>query len=269
RAAAAGHHARRPDALHAGRRGRARLAGGHADHPGLGQEATPRFPELRLGHVGPRRRGPIPRARRAAVADAVASVRPAAPASFEIAVLPDADSLALAAADEFARSAADAVSRRGLFHVALSGGSTPRALYRRLTKPPHRGAIPWDSVRFFFGDERCVPPGDDRSNYRMAREALFNPLRIAPRRVFRVRGEADPARAAREYERLLRAHVPGRPPRLDLVLLGLGEDGHTASLFPGTPALTEGKRLAVENPGPRPGEPRITLTYRAIDSARR
>ncbi|HKA35606.1 MAG TPA: 6-phosphogluconolactonase [Thermoanaerobaculia bacterium] len=203
------------------------------------------------------------------MADAVASVRPAAPASFEIAVLPDADSLALAAADEFARSAADAVSRRGLFHVALSGGSTPRALYRRLTKPPHRGAIPWDSVRFFFGDERCVPPGDDRSNYRMAREALFKPLRIAPRRVFRVRGEDDPARAAREYERLLRAHVPGRPPRLDLVLLGLGEDGHTASLFPGTPALTEGKRLAVENPGPRPGEPRITLTYRAIDSARR
>jgi len=195
--------------------------------------------------------------------------RPAAPASFEIAVLPDADSLALAAADEFARSAAESVRERGLFHVALSGGSTPRALYRRLAKAPYRGAIPWDAVRFFFGDERCVPPGDERSNFRMARETLFEPLRIAPRRVFRMRGEDDPARAARDYERLLRAHVPGRPPKLDLVFLGLGEDGHTASLFPGTPALSEEKRLVVQNPGPRPGEPRITLTYRAIDSARR
>lgn len=195
--------------------------------------------------------------------------RPAAPTSFEIAVIADAESLAVAAADEFARSAADAAGRRGMFHVALSGGSTPRALYHRLTRAPHRGAIPWDAVRFFFGDERCVPPDDERSNFRMARETLFAPLGIAPRRIFRMRGEDDPARAARDYERLLRAHVPGRPPRLDLVLLGLGEDGHTASLFPGTPALSEEKRLVVENPGPRPGEPRITLTYRAIDSARR
>jgi len=195
--------------------------------------------------------------------------RPAAPTSFEIAVVPDAESLAVAAADEFARSAADAIGKRGLFHVALSGGSTPRALYRRLTKAPHRGAVAWESVRFFFGDERCVPPDSERSNFRMAREELFDPLRIPPRRIFRMRGEDAPRRAAGAYERSLRAHVPGRPPRLDLVLLGLGGDGHTASLFPGTPALAESKRLVVENFMPGSKEPRITLTLRAINAARR
>jgi 6-phosphogluconolactonase len=195
--------------------------------------------------------------------------RPAAPASFEIAVLPDADSLALAAADEFARSAAEAVGRRGLFHVALSGGSTPRALYRRLTRAPHRGAVAWESVRFFFGDERCVPPDDARSNFRLARATLFDPLEIAPRRIFRMKGEEAPARAARAYETALRSHVPGRTPRLDLVLLGLGEDGHTASLFPATPALSEERRLVVGNHVPATGEPRLTMTFRAINSARR
>jgi 6-phosphogluconolactonase len=195
--------------------------------------------------------------------------RPAAPASFEIAVLPDADSLALAAADEFARSAAEAIRKRGLFHVALSGGSTPRSLYRRLTRAPHRGVIPWDGIRFYFGDERCVPPEDGRSNFRMARETLFDPLRVAPRRIFRMKGEDEPARAAEAYERSLRAHVPGRPPRLDLILLGLGEDGHTASLFPGTPALEEDRLLVVENFMPGSKEPRVTLTFRAINSARR
>ena len=195
--------------------------------------------------------------------------RPAAPTSFEIAVLPDAESLAVAGADEFARSAAEAIGKRGFFHVALSGGSTPRALYRRLTKPPHRAAIPWESVRFFFGDERSVPPDNERSNFRMARKELFDPLQIAPRRIFRMKGEELPGRAAESYERSLRAHVPGRPPRLDLVLLGLGEDGHTASLFPDTPALGEERRLVAANFMPGSREPRITLTFRAINAARR
>ena len=195
--------------------------------------------------------------------------RPAAPASFEIAVLPDADSLALAAADEFARSAAEAVRKGGRFHVALSGGSTPRALYRRLTRPPYRGAIRWERIRFFFGDERCVPSDRARSNFGTARRELFEPLGIDPRRVFRIRGEDDPGAAARAYEKALRDHLPGRPPRFDLVLLGLGGDGHTASLFPGAKALEEARRLAVETLGPESKEWRVTLTLRAINAARR
>jgi 6-phosphogluconolactonase len=102
----------------------------------------------------------------------------------------------------------------------------------------------------------------------MTREELFERMRIPPRRVFRMRGEDDPARAARAYEEALRRHVPGRPPRLDLILLGLGEDGHTASLFPGSPALSEGRRLVVETFSPEE-EGRLTLTYRAINAARR
>lgn len=196
-------------------------------------------------------------------------LRPAAPASFEVAVLPDAEALAAAAADEFARSAAGAIRQRRFFDVALSGGSTPRALYRRLARQPHRDAVRWDRVRFFFGDERSVSPDAERSNFGMAHDELFRPLRIPMRRVFRIPGEAEPARAARAYEKTLRSRLSGRPPRFDLVLLGLGEDGHTASLFPGTAALTEDRRLVVENAQPATGEPRVTLTLRAINAARR
>jgi 6-phosphogluconolactonase len=184
-------------------------------------------------------------------------------------VLPDAESLALAAADEFARSAAEAVRKKRLFRVALSGGSTPRALYRRLTRPPHRGAIAWERIRFFWGDERCVPPGSKRSNYRMARETLLDPLEISPRQVFRMKGEEDPDAAARAYEQTLRRHAAGRSLRLDLVLLGLGEDGHTASLFPGTAALEAGRKLVAPNYVAKFSEWRITLTYRALNEARR
>ena len=191
------------------------------------------------------------------------------PARFEVHVLPGAEELAVAGADEFARSAGEATRGGGLFRVALAGGSTPRALYRRLTRPPHRGAIRWERILFFWGDERCVPPGEERSNYRMARETLLDPLRIPPRRVFRMKGEEDPARAALAYEDRIRRHVPGRPPRFDLVLLGLGEDGHTASLFPGTAALAETRRLVAENYAPKLGEWRITLTYRALNASRR
>lgn len=195
--------------------------------------------------------------------------RDAAPSSFEIAVLPDAESLALAAADEFARSAAEAVRKRRFFRVALSGGSTPRALYRRLTRAPYRAAISWEHVRFFWGDERCVPPDSKRSNYRMARETLLDPLEIPPRQVFRMKGEEEPEAAARAYERTLCRYAVGRTVGLDLVLLGLGEDGHTASLFPGTAALDAGRRLVAANYVGKFSEWRITLTYRALNAARR
>jgi len=196
-------------------------------------------------------------------------IQPSAPASFEIHVVPDAESLALAGADEFARAAGEAAQKDRLFCVAVAGGSTPLGVYRRLTQPPHRGAIRWKRVRFFWGDERCVPPEHPRSNFRAARGSLLRPLGIPPRHVFRMKGEENPARAALAYEAMLRRHVPGRPPRLDLVLLGLGTEGHTASLFPDTEALSEQRRLVAANFVPPQNEWRLTLTYRALNAARR
>lgn len=187
----------------------------------------------------------------------------------EIAVVPDARALAEVGAREFARAAGDAISDRGVFRVALAGGSTPRAMYRRLTRSPYRGSVRWERVRFFWGDERCVPPDSKRSNYRMASETLLDPLGIRPRQVFRMKGEEEPARAARAYERLLRKEFRGRPARLDLILLGLGPDGHLASLFPGTEALTESRHLVAANSVAKFSEFRLTMTYRAINAARR
>ena len=192
-----------------------------------------------------------------------------AAAILEVAVLPDTRALAEAGAREFARAAADAVADHGVFRVALAGGATPRETYRRLTRSPYRRSVRWERVRFFFGDERCVPPDNERSNYRMAREALLEPLGIAPRRIFRMKGELEPGPAAGDYERVLRREFRGRPARLDLVLLGLGPDGHVASLFPGTSALGEGRRLVVANSVEKFAEWRLTLTYRAINAARR
>lgn len=192
-----------------------------------------------------------------------------APSSFEVAVLPDAVSLARAAAGEFARSAREAVADRGVFRVVLTGGSTPRATYRLLARGANGRGLSWDRVRFFWGDERCVPPDHESSNYRMARKTLLAALAIPPRRVFRIKGEADPAAAARAYEDIVRREFRGRPARFDLVMLGLGEDGHTASLFPGTGALRESGRLVVPNYVPRLDEWRVTMTYPAINAARR
>jgi 6-phosphogluconolactonase len=196
-------------------------------------------------------------------------LRAPAPASFEISVLPDAPSLAEAGAREFARAAAAALADRGIFRVVLAGGSTPRTLYARLTRAPLSRAIRWDRVRFFFGDERCVPPDHERSNYRMARETLFGPLKTPDRHVLRMKGEADPASAARDYEDAIRRRFAGRPARFDLVFLGLGEDGHTASLFPATAALAERRRLVAANNVPKLSEWRLTLTFRALNAARR
>ncbi|MEO8432308.1 MAG: 6-phosphogluconolactonase [Acidobacteriota bacterium] len=194
-----------------------------------------------------------------------------APPRFEARVLPGAAALALAGAREFREAAGEAIAKRGVFRVALAGGSTPRALYDRLTRRPFRRGIDWDRVLFFFGDERCVPPASDRSNYRMARETLFNPLGVPPDRVFRMRGEDPARRAARRYEAELSREFAGERgrPRFDLVLLGLGTDGHTASLFPETLALVERRSLAAANWVPALREWRLTLTYPVLDAARR
>jgi 6-phosphogluconolactonase len=173
-------------------------------------------------------------------------------------VAADLASLATAAAADIRALAAAAIAARGRFRVALAGGSTPRALYPHLVT-----GIDWTRADVFFGDERAVPPDDPQSNYRMARETLLDPARVPEANVFRWRAEAaDLDGAARDYEQALRAR--GEPPWLDLALLGLGPDGHTASLFPGTPALQVEDRLAVAVEVPALATRRLTLTYPAL-----
>jgi len=193
-----------------------------------------------------------------------------ASSSFEVRVLPDPKEAALAAALEVAHVARDAVANRGIFRIALSGGSTPRLLFDALTRAPFREGIAWSRARFFFVDERSVPPDHERSNYRMARERLFEPLEIPPDRVERMRGEDDPETGARAYEDVLAADFGGPGPafRFDFVLLGLGADGHTASLFPGTAALAEERRAVLANYVPKMGEWRLTLTLPVLNAAR-
>ena len=174
-----------------------------------------------------------------------------APSSPEIRIVATPADLYRAAAEEFARRADAAVRDRGAFTVALSGGSTPRGLYEVLAgdgPPPFRQRVPWGRIHFFWGDERHVPPDHPESNYRAAREALLSKVPVPPDHVHRIPAERpDAAQAAEEYARTLREHfrlADGQWPRFDLVLLGMGPDGHTASLFPGTPAVHERERLA-------------------------
>lgn len=158
----------------------------------------------------------------------------------EVKIVPDNAALAHTAAQEFHRLAEAAVRARGRFSVALSGGNTPRAVYSLLAGE-HR-QLPWDGIHIFFGDERHVPPDDPDSNFRMASESLLSKVPIPQKNVHRIRAELDAEAAAKEYEQELREFFQLMDhgwPRFDLVLLGLGDDGHTASLFPGSKALTE------------------------------
>jgi len=186
-------------------------------------------------------------------------------------VAADPAGAALAAAAEVARHARGAIAARGRFAVALAGGSTPRRLHARLADPagPFAGAVDWPRVQVFFGDERCVPPDHPDSNYRMARETLLSRLPIPPGNVLRWRGEDPvPARAAADYAGALSAHFPAGPPALDLVILGMGPDGHVASLFPGSPALEERTALTAAPWVARLGAWRLTLTFPALQAAR-
>lgn len=184
----------------------------------------------------------------------------------ELAVYPDSARLMQAAADQIVGAAAAAVAARGRFSLALAGGSTPAPLYRLLAAAPYAAQVDWRAVYVFWGDERCVPPQHADSNYRMARETLLSRVPIPEQHICRIHGEDDPAQAALAYERALYAHFGG-PPRLDLALLGMGADGHTASLFPHTPALTERARLAVAVYAAQRGSWRVTLTYPALNAA--
>lgn len=188
----------------------------------------------------------------------------------EIVILPDATALAREAAQRFARVACEAVESRGRFSVALSGGSTPGVLYRMLAEEPYRDQIPWAQAHLFWGDERCVPADDPGSNYRLASETLIERVPIPTDNVHRVWGELEPNAAARAYERDLYDFFCGPRTRFDLALLGVGSDGHTASLFPGSAALRETERMALAVEAEYGGRPanRVTLTLPAINSAR-
>lgn len=180
--------------------------------------------------------------------------------------------LAESVADHMVELARAAIAERGRFCVALTGGNTPRPLYEAMNHPPRRNAVDWSAVHVFFGDERSVGPDDADSNYHMAREAWLGTGPIPEANIHRMQGEADNLdTAARQYEALLRRETSGAEeaqPVLDLVLLGLGADGHVASLFPGTCALSENERSVVANEVPQLGTFRITLTFPAINAAR-
>ena len=190
----------------------------------------------------------------------------------DIRIFADTGELSRAAAAEFARLAGEAVRADGRFTVALAGGSTPRGAYTLLAEEPSlRNQVPWDRTHCFWGDERPVPPDHSESNFRMADETMLSKVSIPPENVHRIRGECpDTALAAEEYERTLHDcfhPAKGAFPRFDLVLLGLGCDGHTASLFPGTPALRERRRLVVSNWVAQLETERITLTLPVLNSA--
>jgi 6-phosphogluconolactonase len=189
----------------------------------------------------------------------------------DVQVYPDAATLTQATAEHFVARAAEAVTARGRFTVALSGGSTPRSTYTLLASDEFAPRVDWPRVHVFWGDERCVPPDHPDSNYRIAREPLLLHVPIPAGNVHRIHGELDPAQAAREYERVLLTvfggSPGGSPPRLDLVLLGMGNDGHTASLFPGTAAIHEGERWVVAHHVPRLSAWRVTLTPAVINAA--
>jgi 6-phosphogluconolactonase len=173
------------------------------------------------------------------------------------------------AAEFILHHARTALAERDQFRVALSGGNTPRPVYTEFARIARE--LPWDRVHFTFGDERCVPPDDPESNFRMARESLFVPGAVPDKSVARMRGEIDPVLAAQEYEDgldLLAAQCGERIYRHDLILLGVGDDGHTASLFPGTAALDEQARKVVANFVPKLNAWRITFTYPLIAQAR-
>jgi 6-phosphogluconolactonase len=192
----------------------------------------------------------------------------------DVRILTNIDAIAKRAAQDFLQSATQAVSEKGSFTVALAGGSTPKALYSLLaTDAALRSQLPWDKMYVYFGDERSVPPDHADSNFRMATETMLSKVPIKPEQIFRIKGEyKDTENAAQEYEKVLRTSfkiAEGQFPRFDLVFLGIGNEGHTASLFPGTKALHETKRLAVRNWVGKLYTNRITLTAPAINNAAR
>ena len=171
------------------------------------------------------------------------------------------------AANFILTKARESIDERHQFRIALSGGNTPRSVYAEMAKRD----LPWKKFLFTFGDERCVPPENDESNFRMANEALFRPASVPDSSILRMRGEIEPVLAAKEYEAQLDVLAVKRGEIIyehDLILLGLGDDGHTASLFPGTEALSETERRVIANYVPKFNSWRLTFTFPLIFAAR-
>jgi 6-phosphogluconolactonase len=184
-----------------------------------------------------------------------------------IKTLPDSQSLARAAAYHFVECAQQAINEHGSFAVALAGGSTPQAAYETLATVEFASTILWEKVHVFWGDERCVAPNHENSNYRMAFEVLLRHSPIPVKQIYRMEGELDPKEAAQNYEVRLRAFFGQKVPRFDLILLGLGPDGHTASLFPGSKASEEKKHWVAANYVRRLSAWRLTMTAPLINQA--
>lgn len=189
----------------------------------------------------------------------------------EYSVMPDASALAVRAAEQFTQAAEKAVAERGRARIAISGGSTPKATFALLADAgnPWRTRMPWDKLEIFWVDERCVPPDHPDSNYRMTREALLDHVPLKPEQVHRMEGELEPMAGAARYESLLRNSFRlegAESPRFDLIQLGMGPDGHTASLFPHTEALSEMAHLATANHVVNKDAWRITLTWPVINN---
>jgi 6-phosphogluconolactonase len=185
-------------------------------------------------------------------------------------IFDDAEQVARAAADLFVRLSDEAIAERGTFSVALSGGTTPKRIYELLASDEYRARVNWASVHVFFGDERTVPPDHADSNYRMANEAMLSQVPVPAQNVHRIDGVGDAAANASRYESEMRGYFGGGAdwPRLDLVMLGMGDDGHTASLFPGSAALGETGAWVVANWVEKFNTWRITLSAPAINNAR-
>jgi 6-phosphogluconolactonase len=186
----------------------------------------------------------------------------------QLQIFESASEVARAAANRFVELARAAIDERGRFSVALAGGSTPKRAYELLASDEYKDHLDWSKVHIFFGDERCVPPDDAESNYRMANEAMLSRLPIPPQNIHRMQGAGDAVANARLYEDELRTYFNDASwPSFDLILLGMGEDGHTASLFPGSPALNEQLSWVAANWAEKFNTFRITLTALAINHA--
>lgn len=188
-------------------------------------------------------------------------------------VLPTPEATARAAAQLFTDAAVKAAAGRGIARIAISGGTTPKAMFALLASPaePFLKQVPWEKVELYWVDERCVPPDHAESNYRMTKEALLSKVPLPAERVHRMEGELEPEVAAARYEAVIRNtfRLEGaETPTFDLVLLGMGDDGHTASLFPHTDALNEMSHIVVPNHVPQKDTWRITLTWPVINQGR-
>ena len=186
----------------------------------------------------------------------------------ELHILGSTEEVAQAKAKFVAALAEECLGTRSRFTIALSGGSTPRRLYQILASPPYAEGLAWSRWHIFWSDERCVPPDHKDSNFRMAREAMLDHVPIPPAQVYRMRGEVAPEEAAKEYEDIVLDSFQTPAPSFDLVLLGVGDDGHTASLFPGSKALRENQRLVVASWAPSLRVHRITFTLPLINAAK-